>query len=420
MSIKLIFFNLYMDKDYYNKYIKYKFKYSNLFNQTGGDFKIINRVNNTITFEKDSLDKIIILEGIIGIVPEIKDNDGQILKNYFLKHSNYKFYKTNLDKLNEYYKNTDIIINGIDESSGIQLSGTNFEILYDLVSNNNGRDPNNALIFINNNRAILQEEGFKKFIKNELESNDELYNRFYFKPYTSDDIQQSTSYGIILDSLTNEKHPWNNFKQISQLYIPTDNKNLEYVIRHQKLRFRELAFILDNYPDINVIIAGENIGDGWKHTLGTGLAKGPGWWNDSPLYYKMLDNITELVDYFRIKYNDRVSFGFVGDNDTIQSREKSNEKFKGKPKKNLIHVWGANSSNYNFVKDHVKNPNFGGGQALYFNQQKIGIFGIITTNMTNHGATGVEPSLNKSEYLLGYYPNLVDSFYNVQTLDKKK
>ena len=156
---------------------------------------------------------------------------------------------------------------------------------------------------------------------------------------------------------------------------------VNFVIEHQKNRFKELEYILDNTTDVKVIIAG-NPKTG-NHALGTGFAKDQ-WkkWGDNntnrPNHTKMIDNLDILVKSIMKKYKDRVSLGAIGLSTKTTNRGQNfcNEDPKLNPSSKIIHVWGANENNWNRPTDKIIS---GGGQVECLDTQMPGIFGIATT-----------------------------------------
>lgn len=156
---------------------------------------------------------------------------------------------------------------------------------------------------------------------------------------------------------------------------------VEFVIQHQKNRFNELEYILDNTTDVKVIIAGNPNTD--KHALGIGLAKDQ-WknWGDTeinrPNHTKMIDNLNSLVKSIMKKYEDRVSLGAIGlsTKTTKKGQNFCNQDPMQNPSSKIIHVWGANENNWNLP---TNTPIPGGGQVDCLDKQTPGIFGIATT-----------------------------------------
>lgn len=130
---------------------------------------------------------------------------------------------------------------------------------------------------------------------------------------------------------------------------------LDLVLAHQSLRFKELDQLLKN-SNVKVILPGSN----GKHFLGVGIAKGS--WPEKD-YKKMHAHLNKLVDGLVKKYPSQVSFGMVGDSSPFP------------PSSNVIHVWGANASNWNLkVGQKIQ----GAGQASAMGKQRPGVFGIST------------------------------------------
>lgn len=146
--------------------------------------------------------------------------------------------------------------------------------------------------------------------------------------------------------------------------------------KHINNRFKELDKILSSSKEVHVRFPGNN--ETKEHALGTGLAIHQWQILDTNLdeYNKTIQNITLKINNLLKKYSNQIDFGSVGfniKNDTFGKRPKKN------PTPNYIHVWGANSHNWNYSQGY-KNPNgFGGGQASKITAQIPGVFGIVTT-----------------------------------------
>ena len=160
---------------------------------------------------------------------------------------------------------------------------------------------------------------------------------------------------------------------------------VNFVIQHQKNRFQELEYILDN-TNAKAIIAG--FPDSQMHALGVGLAKEQ-WerWGDMKKnrkhWKKMQDNLKILFDGIIQKYKDkgRVTVGAIGlstktNIDPKTGNNLCNEDLTKNPSEKIIHVWGANEGNWNLDNNEEIE---GGGQILCLDKQIPGIFGIVTT-----------------------------------------
>ena len=170
--------------------------------------------------------------------------------------------------------------------------------------------------------------------------------------------------------------------------INSNTDKLIKIKKHIEIRFNQLDKLLSNDKSKKVIIAGKSkvkygnitknnykfINDvthygSFGHRLGTGLAIGQ--WGDRESWFSMIKYINSKVEYLMNKFGPSViKVGFVG--------------AKQNPSNKLIHIWGANATNWN-LKPGEKIQ--GGGQAAHMGIQKPGIFGIITTPS---GGTDIE------------------------------
>jgi len=177
------------------------------------------------------------------------------------------------------------------------------------------------------------------------------------------------------------------------------------VLNHQRYRFAQLYRLLQSDPEITVIIPINTSVTPLEHGLGRGLAVGM--WNsiNSDYSKSSIDNLTQLVDLLIKKFPEQVKYGAVGTNGYAQSftkgllttfvnqlSEKDKKKLVGyngrlikliPPSNKVYHVWGANEDNWNLPNPNAENPNNitipGANQAAAMGEQKIGIFGVITT-----------------------------------------
>jgi len=221
------------------------------------------------------------------------------------------------------------------------------------------------------------------------------------------------SFRINNSNIGGNKTEYNRLKGIIREYLksnmssswinpPVDGKgNVAYVIEHQKRRFQELRDMLDKNTNLRIIIAGNPIKD--SHALGTGRAIG--WWGSNLAdYNKMIENITQLVNDLLIdtKYTGRIRLGAIGFsrnyNPSDNTLKYCNQNSTDDPSSDIIHVWGANNSNWNKRNGET----FGGsGQVIAFKEpdgnsrQKPGVFGVITTTIEN---SEVISSIAKSNY----------------------
>ena len=171
------------------------------------------------------------------------------------------------------------------------------------------------------------------------------------------------------------------------------------IMNHVRIRFAQLNCILDANPDVKVIIGGK----GKNPTLGRGIAVNQ--WSDKTEGKDVADEIEKLCgelmnDYSSGHDNKRIFFGVVGFDHRLNPKYKNHRINDIKlfnignnldPSNKLIHVWGANITNFD------KSNAGGGGQAnpMEHHHNKstnpAGAFGIITTPA---GATA--ETINKS------------------------
>lgn len=155
-------------------------------------------------------------------------------------------------------------------------------------------------------------------------------------------------------------------------------KNIDLIIAHQNKRFKYLADILDKDPKYRIKFPGRSA---QKHALGTGIAAGS-WLKDD--HQKMIANISAGIKDLEDRYPGRIQFGFIGDfkfDSTSPNCDRSKQNETGLPglqtdKTFVVHVWGANASNFNL--DNGKKGPWGSGQATCFDKQRPGVFGIST------------------------------------------
>ena len=180
-------------------------------------------------------------------------------------------------------------------------------------------------------------------------------------------------------------------------------------MNHVNIRFAQLECILNKYPDVKCIIGGGTVDDNYmynkngtlKPTLGRGLALDQ--WDNQDECKAVADAIEQKWNDFMKKYNtkenERLFIGVVGFDDKLDKQIKKSREEEEKtfgisdlnPSNTLIHVWGANITN--FDKSNVG----GDGQADAMQHtngttNSAGAFGIITTP-TNGGN---EKTINKS------------------------
>ncbi len=169
-------------------------------------------------------------------------------------------------------------------------------------------------------------------------------------------------------------------------------EQVDAIQAHIKKKFKELDAELHNNPNANVIIPGEKnkkAGDislhnknatlnysAHGHRLGTGLAKGQ-FENDKLWKETIVITDQEVIKLIQ-KYPDRVHVGWVGKDVGTTTKYTNKAGFNGPPSKDLIHVFGANVTNYNHQSD-IGEIIDGGGQAGHMGEQVEGVFGIVTT-----------------------------------------
>ena len=168
-----------------------------------------------------------------------------------------------------------------------------------------------------------------------------------------------------------------------------DNYISNIIYKHIKKSFKELDFILKNtkykvkFPfgnnttNINInskkFLTNKNIVN-----LGTGLAENQWYYyvKDTKKYIKMLNIINIEVNKLCLKYPEKVIFGNI------------HEKYYTK---NVIRIFGANSSNWNLDE---QTKIIGNGQAKVIGTQNFNVFGIVTTPVS-----GVSHLLEKRKSL---------------------
>ncbi len=127
-----------------------------------------------------------------------------------------------------------------------------------------------------------------------------------------------------------------------------------------------------------------------------------------------MDNLNTLTKYLKDKYKDRVEYGNVG------YINLTNEPFKSKQNPGInsdgnfyIHVWGANTGNWNYPSDGIERGQFGSGQASGFNKQEPGVFGIVTMPVSDSELNLLNtPSNTKHNKNLEKKPIPIDSELN--------
>lgn len=178
-----------------------------------------------------------------------------------------------------------------------------------------------------------------------------------------------TIFFIISCDLSNKDNNNNNINKLS---------DIDAIIKHQEKRFTELEMILKKDNKYILKFPGKNAS---QHYLGTGIAKTS--WSSSD-HDKMIKYISLKISDLLTKYPKRITFGMIGDyafdpSTSNCDRNKANPQgIPGLQNDNtfIIHIWGANASNFNYPLD--KKGSFGSGQASCFEKQKLGVFGIST------------------------------------------
>jgi len=139
-----------LNTNFNNKYFKYRLKYLNLINQTGGELYNIHRTNNVITFSKKDSDKVIILKDVTLSIQNTDTTKQYIITNNKESYThNILLLKDILDKvhyelLNDKYQ---IIIN-MDK----------VVILTDIHPTDNDINYDHKLVFLNEESAKKQKK----------------------------------------------------------------------------------------------------------------------------------------------------------------------------------------------------------------------------------------------------------------------
>ena len=220
-------------------------------------------------------------------------------------------------------------------------------------------------------------------------------------------------YTSILPLISNKDITKFNIKDINYNEYYDMPKNLGFlkaVMDHQKNRFDELKFILNNNKNIKVIIAGDkatgkhNLGTGyavddWKHTYSIDITK-TGIEN-----IQMYSHLNKLISILIDLFPGRIEIGPIGRKGlkTVKSRHsmkkytnycRENIDVDDSPSQKVIHVWGANEANWNldnFYENKKKTWDTisptekdiykinGTGQVDCLLYQSLGVFGIVTT-----------------------------------------
>jgi len=163
---------------------------------------------------------------------------------------------------------------------------------------------------------------------------------------------------------------------------------LKFVCVHQTIRFFELHLLLSDCDNVNIIIAGNGglldtkgkLQPHETHGLGAKIAKDT-WDRIYPSSYEKIKNhldilIITLINNFPLN----VFIGNVGKNHEDSADGKFYVDKPRAPSATYIHVWGANSGNFN----NTDSEKIGGsGQAAAMNDQTIGVFGVCTMPLEN-------------------------------------
>ena len=92
----------------------------------------------------------------------------------------------------------------------------------------------------------------------------------------------------------------------------------------------------------------------------------------------MNKHIEQLIKNLQNKFGNRVELGAIGlsDHKTKGITNYCNTNSDNNPSKKIIHVWGANETNWNQTTGTKID---GGGQVDCLENQTPGVFGIVTT-----------------------------------------
>ena len=295
------------------KYSKYRLKYLNLLNQTGGFHSIKDIDNIGISYKKEKSDTVHLLEGITSVKLNYKPFGTGLYKEYILYHTSREALENNMAKINDNKYSKLAIIHNEDENA-IIVKGENFEILEDI-----NKDKSNTDKLFTFNKANL--DNIKKF---KWFNNNKYPNR----------LENDRSYKI-----------YSLFQSSSNRPVNDISLNIE---SHILKRFNELTTILNNFSEIKVIISGDS--QSKKHNLLDHISD-----KGTDFYTKIDKYINLQIDKLTKKFSTRISIGQIG---TDFNR-------------NNIHVWATDKENWNLHdKKQITNSSI-------FTTQLEGVYGIF-------------------------------------------
>jgi hypothetical protein len=291
--------------------------------------------NTSISYRKDKSDTVHLLEGITSVKLKYKPFGTSLYKEYILYHTSKDALENNMAKINdsEYSKLAKI---HNDEQNAIMVSGDNFEILEDI-----NKEQSNTDNLLTLNKANL--DNIKKF------------KWFNNKKYPNK-LEDFNYYKLYIDQQTINR--------------PDDiSINIE---GHILKRFNELITILNNFPEIKVIISGDSKSN--KHNLLVHISD-----KSSDFYKKIDDYINTKIKELKTKFSNRISIDQIGTNFN----------------RNNIHVWATDKENWNLHdNEQITDSNI-------FNTQLEGVYGIF-----------IGTTYNKDN--LFAISNYIDDYFNDQ------
>ena len=269
-------------KNYHNKYLKYKFKYLNLLDQSGGEFHLNNYdIQNKLVLQIEETDIIEKIDGVSNIRLISVDKDNNYI--YEISYVSDTVY-SQLEKLRNKYEYN--IINLSKVGSKIKLTCKNVGIFKNISD---------------------VETGFTK-------SGDKIANISFNKELDEFDIYDNINQ---IDIVNGKSYYWQLDRKRNEDFSESDyegayEKFFNIIIEHQKRRFNLLHTLLNLYRTYIVIIPGKYI-DG---KLVQDLIKIPDLYKDSPyfikLYTSLLTNITQLINELIEAHPWNVQYGIVG------------------------------------------------------------------------------------------------------------
>ena len=194
---------------------------------------------------------------------------------------------------------------------------------------------------------------------------------------------------IKINIIRNRQFVWNN---------PEKDKN--FLMKHIRLRFKELAFILENYTDVNVIFEGINYSmSGWGFSFDYETS-------ETRTFINSL--LTNFIKHFNTNEVKRVSYGSVGNVEKEYHRQYKEQHLQGKASRELIHVWKATPDNYNLENETpITHTERKVSEYNEIKKQENGVFGIVTI----YTSKDIPREFSKgSNYLKSYYPELLKLF----------